>query len=505
MTGMSMARTGRIAGPDRRRWVALALLCSAFFMTILDIAILTTALPSIQADLGFRSADLSWVVSAYGIPYGALLLLGGRTADLLGRRAVFMTGAALFSAASLLAGLSWSPGALLAARALQGLGAALLAPAALAIIMATFAQGAERNRALGIWGAVGGLGGSAGLLLGGVLTDTIGWQWIFFVNVPVGLLVVALTPVFIAESRDTSGVRRFDLAGAATVTGALVLLTYAIVESASSDGWGSARTVGLLAAAGVLLAAFVAIEARSARPLVPLGIFRTGTVSGANLVGLTAGMSTYSVFIIGTLYVQQVLGYSPMKAGLAFLAASLSAVAGSLLAQALVTRTGTRAIGAAGMGLLIVSLLLLRGIPVHGHYVTDLLPGLLIFGAGVGSTWTVSTIGALEGVSEQSAGLASGLINTAQQVGGSLGVAILTTIAVQHAAGLLAGGASPPAALTAGFQRGYTAALVFPAIGLLVALLMLNGARRAAEPSPAPDRRHDPAAPAQETAEPPRS
>ena len=505
MTGRSMARTSRIAGPDRRRWVALALLCSAFFMTILDIAILTTALPSIQAALGFRSADLSWVVSAYGIPYGALLLLGGRTADLLGRRSVFMTGAALFSAASLLAGLSWSPGALLTARALQGLGAALLAPAALAIIMATFPQGAERNKALGIWGAVGGLGGSAGLLLGGVLTDTIGWQWIFFVNVPIGLLVIALTPLFVAKSRDTSAVRRFDLAGAATVTGALVLLTYAIVESAPSDGWGSARTVGLLAAAGVLLAAFVAIEARSARPLIPLGIFRTGTVSGANLVGLTAGMSTYSVFIIGTLYVQQVLGYSPMKAGLAFLAASLSAVAGSLLAQALVTRTGTRPIGAAGMGLLIVSLLLLRGIPVHGQYVTDLLPGLLIFGAGVGSTWTVSTIGALEGVSEQQAGLASGLINTSQQVGGSLGVAILTTLAVQHTADLLAGGASLPAALTAGFQRGYTAALVFPAIGLLVALLMLKGARRAAEPSPAPHRRHGPAAPAREAAEPPRS
>jgi MFS family permease len=229
--------------------------------------------------------------------------------------------------------------------------------------MATFPQGAERNRALGIWGAVGGLGGSAGLLLGGVLTDTIGWEWIFFVNVPVGLLVVALTPWFVAESRDTSAARRFDLAGAATVTTALVLLTYAIVETASSDGWSSTRTVGLLAAAGILLAAFVAIESRSARPLIPLGIFRTGTVSGANVLGLTAGLSTYSVFIIGTLYVQQVLGYSPMKAGLAFLAASLSAVVGSLLAQALVTRTGTRAIGAAGMGLLIVSLLLLRASP----------------------------------------------------------------------------------------------------------------------------------------------
>jgi len=484
MTDVSMARTDRIAEPDRRRWVGLALLCSAFFMTILDIAILTTALPSVQADLGFRSADLSWVVSAYGIPYGALLLLGGRTADLLGRRSVFMSGAALFSGASLLAGLSWSPGALLAARALQGLGAALLAPAALAIIMATFPQGAERNRALGIWGAVGGLGGSAGLLLGGVLTDTIGWEWIFFVNVPVGLLVVALTPWFVAESRDTSAARRFDLAGAATVTTALVLLTYAIVETASSDGWSSTRTVGLLAAAGILLAAFVAIESRSARPLIPLGIFRTGTVSGANVLGLTAGLSTYSVFIIGTLYVQQVLGYSPMKAGLAFLAASLSAVVGSLLAQALVTRTGTRAIGAAGMGLLIVSLLLLRGIPVQGRYVTDLLPGLLVFGVGVGSTWTVSTIGALEGVSERQAGLASGLINTAQQIGGSLGVAILTTLAVQHTADLLAGGASPPVALTAGFQRAYTAALVFPAIGLLVALLLLKGtgARRADRP-----------------------
>jgi EmrB/QacA subfamily drug resistance transporter len=485
MTNTTTTRTVRMVAPDRRRWVALALLCSAFFMTILDIAILTTALPSVQADLGFRPADLSWVVSAYGIPYGALLLLGGRTADLLGRRAVFMTGATVFAGASLLAGLSWAPDVLLTARALQGLGAALLAPAALAIIMATFPQGAERNRALGIWGAVGGLGGSAGLLLGGVLTDSIGWQWIFFVNVPIGLLVVALTPLFVTDSRDTTAARRFDLAGAATVTAALVLLTYAIVET-SNDGWGSTRTTGLLVASGVLLAAFVAIEARTARPLMPLGIFRTGALSGANLVGLTAGMSTYSVFIVGTLYVQQVLGYSPLKAGLAFLTASLSAAMGSLLAQALVTRTGTRPIGAAGMGLLIVSLVLLRGIPVHGLYLTDLLPGLFIFGVGVGSTWTVSTIGALEGVPERQAGLASGLINTAQQIGGSLGVAILTTIAVQRTADLLAGGATPPVALTAGFQRGYTAGLVFPAIGLLVALLLLKGARRAVAPSPAP-------------------
>jgi EmrB/QacA subfamily drug resistance transporter len=486
---MTVAQTDRTAAPDRRRWVALGLLCSAFFMTILDIAILTTALPSVQADLGFRAADLSWVVSAYGIPYGALLL-GGRTADLLGRRTVFMTGAALFAGASLLAGLSWAPGVLLAGRALQGLGAALLAPAALAIIMATFPQGAERNRALGIWGAVGGLGGSAGLLLGGVLTDSVGWQWIFFVNVPVGLLVVALTPLFVTDSRDTSAARRFDLAGAATVTAALVLLTYAIVET-SNDGWGSARTIGLLVAAGVLVAVFVAIEARSARPLLPLGIFRTGALAGANLVGLTAGMSTYSVFIVGTLYVQQVLGYSPLNAGLAFLTASLSAAVGSLGAQALVTRTGTRLIGAAGMGLLIVSLVLLRGIPVHGHYLWDLLPGLVIFGVGIGATWTVSTIGALEGVPERQAGVASGLINTAQQIGGSLGVAILTTIAVQRTTDLLAGGATPPAALTAGFQSGYTAALVFPAIGLLAALLLLKGARRAAAPSPAPHRRQE--------------
>jgi EmrB/QacA subfamily drug resistance transporter len=493
MTGMTVTGTDPTVAADRRRWVALALLCSAFFMTILDIAILTTALPSVQADLGFRPADLSWVVSAYGIPYGALLLLGGRTADLFGRRAVFLTGAALFASASLLAGLSWAPGVLLAGWALQGLGAALLAPAALAIIMATFPQGAERNLALGIWGAVGGLGGSAGLLLGGVLTDSIGWQWIFFVNVPVGLLVVALSPVFVADSRDSSAPRRLDLAGAATVTAALVLLTYAIVET-TDRGWASARTIGLLVTSGVLLAGFAAIEARSARPLMPLGILRTGALSGANLVGLTAGMSTYSVFIVGTLYVQQVLGYSPLNAGLAFLAASLSAAVGSLFAQALVTRTGTRLIGAAGMGLLIVALLLLRGVPVHGHYLADLLPGLLIFGVGVGATWTVSTIGALEGVPERQAGLASGLINTAQQIGGALGVAILTTIAVQRTADLLAGGATPPVALTEGFQSGYTAGLVFPAIGLLVALVLLNGARRAAAPSPAPHHRQGPAA-----------
>jgi EmrB/QacA subfamily drug resistance transporter len=460
---------------ERRRWAGLALLCLAFGMVILDVAIVTVALPSIKVDLGFSQSDLSWVASAYGITYGALLLLGGRVADLVGRRSVFMAGVLLFAASSLACGLAWDPGILIAARVTQGLGAALLTPAALSLIMTTFPEGADRNKALGAWSAVGGLGGSAGLILGGVLTDTVGWEWMFYVNVPVGLAVLALSPLLLRDSRDPTADRRLDTAGALTITAGLALLTYAIVE-APDRGWDAAATIATLAAAAVLLAAFIAIEATSRRPLMPLRIFRIGSLSGANLLGLLTGMATFSVFIIGTLYLQQVLGYSPLESGLAFLAASLPAVGFAFVAQALATRVGLRLVGLGGMALLGSGIVLLADLPVDGSYLGDLLPGLILFGGGISTSWVAATIGALAGVPAHQGGLASGLINTAQQVGGALGIAILATVAVQHTTALLAGGVQPLVALSDGFQRAYLLALVFPAIGALAALLFLKPA-----------------------------
>ena len=404
---------------DPRRWWALALLCGAFFMVILDAAIVTVALPSIQSDLGFSEQSLQWVVSAYALTFAGLLLLGGRAADLLGRRRVFMFGLVVFTTASLLCGLAWSPAALIGARALQGVGAAIMTPTALSIIMTTFEEGRERNKALGIWGSLGGVGATAAWLIGGVLVDGPGWQWIFFINIPVGIAALALSPVLLKESRGETAERSFDPAGALTVTGALVALVYAVVE-APSKGWGSAQTIGLLILSAVLLVAFVLIERRQRLPLVPLSIFRSRTLVGANSVMLFFGAVVYGMPFILTLYTQQVLGYSAVKFGLTSVVFPIAAAVGSISGQAIVLRIGFRPVAAVGMGLMALGSLLLTQVSVDGTYFGDVFFGLLVFGPGVGLAFVTASIAALAGVPEKEAGLASGLSNTSFQIGAAL-------------------------------------------------------------------------------------
>ena len=471
------------ATADRRRWLSLAVLCSAFFMVILDVAIVNVALPTIQVDLDFTQKNLQWVVSAYALAFGGLLLLGGRTADLLGRRRIFIAGIGLFAAASLLAGLAWSDTALVIARALQGVGAAAMTPAALSILMTTFREGSERNKALGIWGAVGASGGTVGVLLGGVLTDTIGWEWIFFLNVPVGLAVMAVAPALLRESRAEPTRRRFDLAGAVSVTAGIALLVYALVE-ASEAGWGSGQTLGLIGASIAAMAVFVLVELRSRAPIMPLSIFRIRAVTGSNIAGLALGGAVFGMIFILTLYMQQVLGYSPLETGLAWLAMSLTALASSMAGSVLVTRIGPRLPLAVGLVIAAAGLAVLSRIPADGGYVGDLLPGLLVVGSGLGLAFVAMSIGALEGVAERDAGLASGLVNTTQQVGGALGVAVLSTAAISRSDDLLASGTGASVALTEGFQIALLVAAGFAVAGAIAALSLI---RRPRAPAPIGD------------------
>jgi len=467
-----MARMHRSAA---RRWLGLALLCSAFFMVILDVAIVNVALPSIKADLGFSQHSLQWVVTAYALTFGGLLLLGGRTADLLGRRRLFVAGVAVFALASLAAGLAPTAPPLVAARALQGIGAATMTPAALAILTSTFPEGRERNTALGAWGAVGASGGTIGLLVGGVLTQTIGWEWIFLLNVPVGVAVIALSPALLDETRAAGLARRFDLAGGATITAALCLLVYAVAE-AGSAGWASAQTLGLVTASAASLAAFVAIERRSASPLVPGGIFRLPALAGSNVAGVLFGAAVYGMFFVITLYLQQVLRYSPLDAGLAWLALSLSALVTAVGGSQLVTRTGPRLPLAAGLGIAAVGIWLLSRLPADAAYASDLLPALLVSGIGIGLAFVTMSIGALEGVEDRDSGLASGLVNTAQQIGGAVGVAVLSTVALSRTERALSSDPtlSPAAALTAGFGDALVAGAGFAALGGLLAVALVR-------------------------------
>src|SRR5919204_3778221 len=407
----------------RRKWFALALLLGVQFMVVLDIAIVNVALPSIQTDLGFSQGNLQWVVSAYALLFGGFLLLGGRIADLIGRRRLFLTGLVVFTGASLLSGVSWGEGALIGARSLQGFGAALITPAALSILTTTFAEGKERNTALGAWGGVGAFGAVAGVLLGGVLTEALGWQWIFFVNVPVGLAGLALAPLLLTESRDAR-TKTFDLPGASLVTGGLVTLVYAITQ-ANSNGWGSTETIALFAGAAVLLAAFIGWERRTAEPLVPFSFFRLRTVVGANIAGLILGTAIFAMFLMLTLYMQQVLGYSAMKTGVAYLAVAGTAIFWSGLAAQLVTRIGVKPVLAIGMTALSAGLVYFTQVSVGGSYLGDLLPGFLLIAVGLGFSFVPISIAALAGVQPAEAGLASGLINTSQQIGGALGIAAL--------------------------------------------------------------------------------
>jgi len=441
-------------------------------MVVLDIAIVNVALPSIQTDLGFSQANLQWVVSAYALLFGGFLLLGGRIADLVGRRRVFVVGLVVFTGASLLSGLSWSEGALIGARALQGLGAALITPAALSILTTTFAEGKERNAALGAWGGVGAFGAVAGVLLGGVLTDALSWEWIFFVNVPVGLVGLALAPLLLTESRDAR-VKTFDLPGAALVTGGLVTLVYAITQ-ANNNGWGSLETIALFVSALVVLAAFVAWEWRNDEPLVPFSIFRLRTVVGANIAGLILGTAIFAMFLMLTLYMQQVLHYSAMKTGLAYLAVAGTAIFWSALGAQLVTRLGVKPVLVAGMAALSAGLVYFTQVSPHGSYVGNLLPGFLLIAVGLGFSFVPISIAALAGVQPAEAGLASGLINMSQQIGGALGIAALSAIATSTTHDSIVSGTARSAALTDGFQAAFIGAATIAVVGVLVALLFVR-------------------------------
>jgi EmrB/QacA subfamily drug resistance transporter len=468
-----------IAG-TRRKWFALALLLGVQFMVVLDIAIVNVALPSIQTDLGFSQSNLQWVVSAYALLFGGFLLLGGRIADLVGRRRVFVVGLIVFTGASLLSGLSWGEGALIGARALQGLGAALITPAALSILTTTFAEGKERNAALGAWGGVGAFGAVAGVLLGGVLTDALSWQWIFFVNIPVGLLGLALAPVLLAESRDAR-VKTFDLPGAALVTGGLVTLVYAITQ-ANNNGWGSLETIALFITALAVLAAFVAWESRVAEPLVPFSIFRLRTVVGANVAGLILGTAIFAMFLMLTLYMQQVLHYSAMKTGLAYLAVAGTAIFWSALGAQLVTRVGVKPVLVAGMTALSAGLVYFTQVSPDGSYLGDLLPGFLLIAVGLGFSFVPISIAALAGVQPAEAGLASGLINMSQQIGGALGIAALSAIATSTTSDSIASGTARATALTDGFQAAFIGATGIALAGVLVALFVVRRSDLATAP-----------------------
>jgi EmrB/QacA subfamily drug resistance transporter len=473
----------RLRGIDHR-WLALGLVCLVQFMVILDIAIVTLALPSIKSALGFSETGLQWVISAYTLTFGGLLLLGGRTGDLLGRRRVLIAGVAVFTGASLVCGLASSAGMLIAARAVEGVGAAIIAPATLAIVSTTFPDGAERNKAMGIFFAMGGLGPAVGVLAGGVLTSGPGWEWIFFINLPIGVLALLLAPRLLVETRAELGHRRFDATGALLGTAGLSLLVYAVV-STNTHHWGSATTIGLLAGAAALLAAFLATEARSRYALMPLGFFRNLTVSGANAVGLMLGTSIFAMFFFLSLYMQQVLHYSATTAGLAFLVVALLVAVFSGAGQAVVTRIGVKPVLAAGMALIAASQLWFGRLPVAGNYGADILPGFVVVAAGLGLAFVSVGIAGLTGVRERDAGLASGLINASQQIGGAIGIAITSTVAAAHTAHLLDAGHAVGGALTSGFHVAFLVSAAFAAAGAVLALAMVGrGAAPAIEAAP---------------------
>jgi EmrB/QacA subfamily drug resistance transporter len=457
---------------DRRKWLALALLSAVQFMVVLDIAIVNVALPSIQVDLGFSQENLQWVISAYALAFGGLLLLGGRLADLLGRRRIFLVGVVVFTGASLLAGLAWSESSLIGARVLQGIGAAIISPAALSILSTTFTEGKDRNTALGVWGAVGGFGAAAGVLLGGLLTDALSWEWIFFVNIPVGVAAFVLAPVLLAESRDAR-VQHFDAAGAALVTVGLSSLVYAITQ-AGQEGWLSGSTLGFGAAALVLLTSFVLWELRQDEPLMRFGILRTSTVAGANVAGLILGTALFSMFLMLTLYMQQVLGYSAMKSGVAYLAVAGTAILWSAVAAQLVNRIGVKPVLLVGMVSLTAGLLFFTQVSVDGSYLGDLLPGFLLTGLGIGFSFVPISIAALAGVQPAEAGLASGLFNTSQQIGGALGIAALSTIATSRTESAVESGSAVPVALVDGFSAAFTGGVVVAALGIIAALVLIR-------------------------------
>ncbi|MDX3006032.1 DHA2 family efflux MFS transporter permease subunit [Kribbella solani] len=453
----------------RSPWATLAVLALAQFIVVLDVTIVNVALPHIQADLHFSADSLQWVINAYTLLFGGFLLLGGRMADLIGPRRVFTAGLLLFGATSLVAGLSNSPEFLIGARAVQGLGGALLSPAALAILTMTFAHGRERNIAMGVWGGLAGLGGTLGVVAGGVLVDSLSWQWVFFVNVPIVIALVALVPVFVRDVRHAAGRRAFDTLGAVLGTAGLMAVVYGVVRSEPS-GWGSFEVVGVLTAGVLLLAAFVVVESRSAAPLVPLRLFRSRalSVSGASLALNGAGF--LSMFFLTAIYLQQVRGDSALEAGVHFLPMGGAAIIGAMLASQLVRRVGTRTVQFSGAILSVVGLLLLSQATATGSYASQLLPGLLVFGFGIMGVGVAGQITAVSEVRPQEAGAASGVVNAMYQVGGALGLAIVTTLSITHTTHELTHGATQLQALQSGYERGLLAAAVFAAANVLLTL-----------------------------------
>ena len=466
---------------ERKRWLVLAVTVAAQFMVILDVSVVNVALPSIKHDLDFSQEGLQWVITAYSILFGGMLLLGGRLADLLGRRRLFMSGVAVFTLGSLLSGVAWSEGALIVTRALQGLGGALLAPAALSIVVTTFHEGHDRNVALGVWGAVSGVGGAVGVLLGGVLTSYLSWSWIFFVNLPVGVAILAFSPWLLPESRAALAHRHFDVLGATSITAGLMVLVYAITR-ASQHGWGNGVTVGLFATAAMLIVAFVAIEARSPAPLLPLRIFRLRTLSAANATMLTVGAAAFGQLFLMTLYLQEVLRYSALKTGVAFITITVTLIAVTNLAQKLTTRLGARPVLSAGLLLTAAGGALYARMPADGHYFWNVFLGLLLSGVGLALTFVPVMIASLTGVQPADAGVASGLINTSRQIGGSIGLAAVTAIAAtatSHYAQSHAVPAFSPPALTHGFQVAFYALIGVALVGAAIAAVFVESKPKA--------------------------
>jgi EmrB/QacA subfamily drug resistance transporter len=457
----------------------LALVAVAQFMVVLDATVVNVALPTIQGDLGFSEESLSWVLNAYTLTFGGFLLLGGRLADQLGRRRLFFAGIILFSGASLICGLSQSSGMLLVARGAQGLGGALVSPAALSIILTTFAEGTERNRALAVWGAIAGVGGAIGLLLGGVLVEVATWRWVFFINVPIGAAVLALTPRIVPESRAEVRSRGYDAEGAIAITLGTTALVFTLIE-AESWGWGSARTLAGFAVAAALIAAFVWIERRHEDPLVPLRIFKNRSLAASDAAMLVVAAALFGMFFFCTLYLQQVLGYSALETGVAYTPFSLALIAASGAASRLVDRFTPKPVLVTGLLVTTVGFVLLTGVSGNGDYASHVLPAMIVLGVGLGLTFVPVTIAATNGVSPAESGLASGLLNTTQQVGGSLGLAILSSVSTSRLTSALDSGSPLPEALTHGFKGAFVVAGVLCAISLVVALLFLPGRRRRA-------------------------
>jgi EmrB/QacA subfamily drug resistance transporter len=473
------------ARPDPDRWKALAVLSIAYLMVVLDVSIVNVALPSIQTDLGFSAENLQWVVTGYSLTFGGFLLLGGRLGDLLGRRTLFMIGLTGFALFSAMCALSPNEGTLITARILQGTASAMLAPSVFSITLVTFQEGPDRNKALGILGAIAGAGAAIGVLLGGVLTEYAGWEWVFWINVPIGLLTLTVVRRYVRESKVAGIERSFDAFGAFSVTASLLLLVYGLTQ-ANTKGWTSGQTIGVLVGSAVLMAAFLVIEARNRNALMPLSFFRRRTPTAANIIGFALGTILFSMFFLLSLYMQQVLGFSALETGVGYLAVALTAVAASGVAQALVTRIGVKPVLAVGTACILAGLIWFTQIDVDGSYLENLFGGFMLVGVGLGFSFVPVSIAALAGVPPREAGLASGLINTSQQIGGALGVAILTTVSTTRTENLIADGTPQPQALTDGFSLAFWVAAGFALAAFILTLLLIRGADLVTEGEGAP-------------------